>query len=74
MEVIVFDIVNEERAHVTRFFEIGGQPDFCGLHLINEGVVVDRHRVRVQFAAVPHFESYWCKLDHKTGFDCEFMF
>ena len=61
-----------ETTTIERFFELSNHPDFCGLHLINDGLVVDGSDAHVQFAGVPtHIQSFRCKLDNKPGFDCK---
>ena len=63
-----------ETAKVERFFELNGHPDFCGLHLINDGLTVTGNSIHVQFAGVPSkIETFRCKLDNKPGFDCELI-
>ena len=70
LEVIATSLLSEERAYVERFFEIGSSPTFCGIHLINDGFVVNTHNVKVEFAALPTAESYQCELDGQPGCNC----
>ena len=61
-----------ETAQVERFFELSDHPDFCGLHLINNGLTMTGNSIHVQLAGVPTtIETFRCKLDSKPGFDCK---
>ncbi|XP_064384002.1 uncharacterized protein LOC135332992 [Halichondria panicea] len=70
LELVVTSLVSEQTSTVKRSFEMGSQSNFCGLHLINDGAVVDTHKLRVEFGAVPMAKSYHCELDDQSGFDC----
>ena len=72
LKVMASDSRTKETARVERFFEISDHPDFCGLHLINDGLTVTGSSIHVQFAGVPStIKTFRCKLDNKPGFDCE---
>ena len=71
LELVVTSLVSEQTSTVKRSFEMGSQSNFCGLHLINDGAVVDTHKLRVEFGAVPMAKSYHCELDDQSGFDCK---
>lgn len=72
LKVIASNSVTGETAKVERFFELSDHPDFCGLHLINDGLTVNGSSIYVQFAGVPStIQIFRCKLDNKPGFDCK---
>ena len=73
LKVTASNSLTGEAFTVERFFEISDHPDFCGLHLINDGLTVTGTSIHVEFAGVPtHIDTFRCKLDSKPGFDCEF--
>ena len=72
LKVTASDSLTGETSTVERFFEISDHPDFCGLHLINDGLTVSGRSIHVQFSGVPtNINTFRCKLDNKPGFDCE---
>lgn len=72
LKVTASSSVTGETTKVERFFELSDHPDFCGLHLINNGLIVRGSSIHVQFAGVPStIQTFRCKLDNKPGFDCK---
>ena len=72
LKVTASNSVTGEATKVERFFELSHHPDFCGLHLVNDGLTVRGNSIHVQFAGVPStIQTFRCKLDNMSGFDCK---
>ena len=72
LKITASDSTSGETATIERFFELSNHPDFCGLHLVNDGLVVTGNSIHVQFSGVPTYIHWFrCKLDNKPGFDCK---
>ncbi len=57
---------------VEREFVLSEDPGYCGVHLVNDGLVVSGSSFSVQFKGVPTSElPYHCKLDNNPKFDCK---
>ena len=61
----------EDRAIVSRQFQVHSDPDYCTMHLINEGVTVTGNNVTIEFAVVGPAEGVTCQLDNQPQFSCE---
>ena len=53
------------------FFSTGKDASSCVVHLINDGVVVNRYDVSIQFLGSRNVRSYLCKLDDGNFYPCE---
>ena len=49
----------------------GNDTSSCVVHLINDGVVVSRYDVSIQFLGSRSVRSYLCKLDDGNLYACE---
>ena len=63
----------EDRAIVSRRFQVHSDPDYCTMHLVNEGVTVTGNNVTVEFAVVGPAEGVTCQLDSQPLFSCEYI-
>ena len=61
----------EDRAIERRRFEISSDPSFCTTHLINGGVTVSGDMATVEFAGTGPAETFRCKLDTESAFECK---
>ena len=61
----------EDRAIMRRNFEITQDPEYCTVHLINDGITVSENTVTVEFTGVGPAESFDCQLDRGTHFECK---
>lgn len=56
---------------IRRGFDISGDPIFCTVHLINNGVTVSANNVTVQFAGSGPAQGYKCRLDRNNYYECK---
>ena len=61
----------EDRAIVSRQFQVHSDPDYCTMHLVNDGVTVANDNVTIEFAVVGPAEGVTCQLDGQPPFSCE---
>ena len=65
LRVAAINFKKEDRAIVRRRFDVPPSADFCLLHLVDDGLVVDERsgNVTIDFDGVGPVESFMCALD-----------
>jgi hypothetical protein len=73
LRIAAINFKKEDRAIVRRGFEVPSTADVCLLHLVDDGLVVDRRsgNITIAFDGVGPVESFLCRLDAGETIPCK---